>query len=105
MLCIHFFPIEAPRAVEVTPKTTTSVTVTMNKTEGYSDVSYYEASYGREYCTVLRGVTPIRCDLENLKPGTRYRVGAVACMATAECSYKTFASGYTLPEGKCLTSK
>ncbi len=74
----------------------------MKITEGYTDVSFYEATYGREFCTVQARTTPLSCDLGNLQPGTRYRIGVVACMATAECSHKTFGYGYTLPNGNVL---
>ncbi len=77
----------------------------MQITGGYTDVSYYEATYGREYCSVQAGFIPLSCDLGNLQPGTRYRIGAVACMASAECSHKTFGLGYTLPNGNVLLTK
>ncbi len=96
------FQFKAPKAVQVTPRTTTSVTVTMNATDKGTDVSYYEASQSREFCTVSASVSPLSCNLENLQPGTRYRVGAVACMADDSCSYRAFAIGYTLPDGKLL---
>ncbi len=94
------FFIKAPTAVEVTPKTTTSVTVTMTVGERNTDVSFYEAGFQREYCTVPSGSLPLSCTLDNLKAGTRYRVHGMACMPNYECSYRKFVEGYTLPDGE-----
>ncbi len=83
----------------VTPKTTTSVNVTMKVDEHSTDVIYYEAGYQREYCTVLASASQLSCTLENFSAGTRYRIFGVACMENAECSHRKFGDGYTLPEG------
>ncbi len=94
--------IEALRAVEVTPASTTSVLVTMTPVEGNSDVSYYEAAYQRNYCTVRSSVSPLSCIIGNLASGTSYRISGMACMADGECSYKRFGNGYTSPDRKAF---
>ncbi len=97
ILMLLFF-IKAPTAVKVTPKTTTSVTVSMTVDERNTDVSYYEAGFQREFCTIPAGSSHLSCTLGNLQSGTGHRVYAMACMPDYECSYRKFAQGYTLPE-------
>ncbi len=84
----------------MTPRTTTSVFVAMNATDGNTDINFYEASYQREYCTVQATASPLRCALEKLSAGTRYRISGMACMADYECSHRKFGEGYTVPDGK-----
>ncbi len=69
----------APAAVIVTPRTTTSVFVAINATDGNTDINFYEASYQREFCTVQATTSPLRCAHENLSAGTRYRISGMAC--------------------------
>ncbi len=92
-------------AVEVTPKTTASITVMMTVAEVNTDVSFYEAGFERQYCTVPGGSTPLSCPLEDLKAGTSYRVYGMACMADYECSHRKFVKGYTLPDGELPTRR
>ncbi len=75
-ICLFF--IKAPTAIKVSPDTTTSVTVAMTVTEGNTDVSFYEAGFQREYCTVPAGSSPLSCTIGDLKAGTSYRVYAMA---------------------------
>ncbi len=96
----HVLYIEAPAAVVVTPKTTTSVNVAVTPSEQNTDISFYEAGYQRQVCSAHAGVSPLACSLGGLSSGTRYRVYAMACMAGFECSHRKFADGYTLPDGK-----
>ncbi len=63
------------------------------------DISFYEAAYQREYCTVSATVSPLRCAIGQLSAGTRYRISGMACMADYECSHRKFGEGYTLPDG------
>ncbi len=100
-ICI--FLIIAPTTIKVTPKTTTSVTVAMTAVEGNTDVSFYEAGFQREYCTVPAGSSPLSCTIGDLKAGTSYRVYAMACMPDYECSYRKFVEGYTQPDGELPT--
>ncbi len=76
----------------------------MTVAEVNTDVSFYEAGYQRQYCSVSAGSSPLSCTLEDLQAGTSYRVYGMACMPDYECSYRKFAEGYTLPDGK-LPSK
>ncbi len=92
-------PLEAPTAVEVIPKTTTSVNVLMTVAEVNTDVSFFEAAYQRQFCSVQSGATPRSCSIGSLSAGTSYRMYAMACMANFECSHRTFAEGFTLPHG------
>ncbi len=101
-MLVYFF-IQAPKAVEVIPKTNTSVTVAITAADGNTDVSFYKAVFQREYCTIPAGSSPLSCTLGDLKAGTRYRVFALACMADYECSHRTFAEGFTLPDGELCT--
>ncbi len=71
----------------------------MKVDERGTDVSYYEAGYQREYCTVLASASQLSCTLGKFSAGTRYRIHTVACMETAECSHRKFGEGYTLSEG------
>ncbi len=91
--------IEAPTAVEVSPKTTSSVSVTMTVAQ-HTDVSFYEAGYGRQICSVPAGASALSCSLVDLSAGTRFRVFAMACMAGFECSHRKFGEGFTFPDGK-----
>ncbi len=100
---MFFFVIIAPKAVKVIPKTTTSITVAMTVAEGNTDVSFYEAGFQREYCSVPAGSSPLSCTLEDLKAGTNYRVYGIACMPEYECSHRKFEEGYTLPDGELST--
>ncbi len=93
-------PLKVPTAVEVSPKTTTSVTVTMTAAEHNTDVSFYEAAYQRQICSVPAGASALSCSLVNLSAGTRYRISAMACMAGFECSHRRFAEGFTFPDGE-----
>ncbi len=87
-------------AVEVTPKTTTSVNVAITGVEQNTDVSFYEAGYQRQTCSMEAGAAPLICSLVDLLPGTSYRVHVMACMASFECSHRRFAQGFTLPDGR-----
>ncbi len=71
--------------------------------ESNTDVSFYEAGYQRNYCTVPAGSSPLSCTLEDLKAGTSYRVYGIACMPDYECSHRKFIEGYTLPDGELHT--
>ncbi len=72
----------------------------MTVDERNTDVSFYEAGFQRQYCTVSAGSTPLSCILEGLQAGTSYRVYGMACMPDYECSHRKFAEGYTLPDGE-----
>ncbi len=98
----HDVHIEAPATVQVAPKTTTSVDVVMTTSEKNTDVSFYEAGYQRQFCSVPGGASPLVCSIGGLSAGTRYNVYAMACMAGFECSYRKFAAGYTFPDGMQL---
>ncbi len=74
--------------------------VTMTVAEHNTDVSFYEAGYKRQICTVLATASALTCSPEGLSAGTRFRVFAMACMAGFECSHRKFADGYTFPDGK-----
>ncbi len=76
----------------------------MTVAEVNTDVSFYEAGYQRQYCSVPAGSSPLSCTLEDLQAGTSYRVYGMACMPDYECSYRKFAEGYTLPDGKLPNS-
>ncbi len=98
--CYRNFPIEAPTAVEISPKTTTSVTVKITAAEHNTDVSFFEAGYQRKICSVPSGASTLSCSLVDLSAGTRYRISAMACMADFECSHRRFGVGFTFPDGK-----
>ncbi len=96
----HISSIEAPTAVAVVPKSTTSVNVIMTIDEPNTDVSFYEAGYQRKFCSVDSSVSPRSCSIGDLSAGTSYRVYAMACMASYECSHRKLAEGFTFPDGK-----
>ncbi len=72
----------------------------MSVAEKNTDVSFYEAGFQRDYCTVSGGSSRLSCTLEDLKAGTSYRVYGMACMADYECSHRKFAEGYTKPDSE-----
>ncbi len=72
----------------------------MKVAEGNTDVSYYEAGYQRQHCSVKSDASPRSCSFGVLSAGTRFRIYAVACMAGNKCSFPTYAYGFTLPDGK-----
>ncbi len=72
----------------------------MTAAEGNTGVSFYEAGYQRQYCTIPAGSSPLRCTLGDLQAGTNYKFYATACMQNYACSYRKFAEGYTLPDGE-----
>ncbi len=74
--------------------------VSITAAEHNTDVSFFEAGYKRQICSVLASAAALRCSLEDLPAGTRYSIYAMACMAGFECSHRKFAVGYTLPDGK-----
>ncbi len=96
----HIVPNKAPTAVQVIPKTTTSVNVVMKVAEGNTDVSFYKAGYQQQHCSVKSGASPRSCSIRGLSEGTRFGIYAMACVAGHECSYRTYAYGFTLPDGK-----
>ncbi len=100
ILLLECIIIEAPTAVEVFPKTTSSVSVTMTVAQHNTDVSFYEAGYRRQICSVPAGASALSCSLVDLSAGTQYRVFAMACMAGFECSHRKFGEGFTFPDGK-----
>ncbi len=102
MKCVIF--TKALTFVEVSPESTTSVRVTMTTVGGNTDVTYYEADYQHNYCTVSSSQFPLSCTLGKLSPGTMYRVSGMACMADSACSYKRFGSVYTFPDRKSISS-
>ncbi len=72
----------------------------MTVAEANNDVSFYEAGYQRQFCSVASGASPRSCSIGDLSAGTSYKIYGMACMADFECSHRRFTDGFTLPDGK-----
>ncbi len=91
----------APKAVEATATSSSTVRVKINPHDGGEAVDHYMAYAGkpdsRKSCTVEASAATLECDITGLKAATQYMVGAQACLKSDGGCGKSVETRVTTP--------